>query len=96
MPATVGVRELKAHLSRYLRLVRSGRRIVVTDNGRPVAELRAIPRTEEDEDKAILEELAALGKVRLGNGKPLTAFKPVAIRGKPLSETLVEMREDRI
>lgn len=95
MPATVGIRELKAHLSRYLRLARSGRRVVVTERGRPVAELRALPLAAEDEDRAVLEELAALGKIRLGDGKPLSPFKPVRIRGKPLSETIGEMREDR-
>lgn len=36
---TVGVRELKTHLSRYLGLVRDGDEIVVTDHGQPVARL---------------------------------------------------------
>ncbi|MHC4236478.1 MAG: type II toxin-antitoxin system Phd/YefM family antitoxin, partial [Planctomycetota bacterium] len=36
----VGVRELKAHLSRYLREVQAGEVILVTDRGRVVAELR--------------------------------------------------------
>lgn len=35
----VGVRELKASLSRYLGRVREGESIVVTDRGRPVARL---------------------------------------------------------
>ena len=42
MTATVGVRELKARLSSYLELARSGQTVVVTDRGRPVAELRPI------------------------------------------------------
>jgi antitoxin (DNA-binding transcriptional repressor) of toxin-antitoxin stability system len=37
---TVGLRELKNHLSRYIRDVRSGHAVVVTDRGRVVAELR--------------------------------------------------------
>ncbi len=36
----VGIRELKNHLSEYLRLVAGGESIVVTDHGRPVAEIR--------------------------------------------------------
>jgi antitoxin (DNA-binding transcriptional repressor) of toxin-antitoxin stability system len=36
----VGVRDLKNHLSEYLRLVRRGERILVTDRGEVVAELR--------------------------------------------------------
>jgi len=39
----VGVRELKAHLSRYLRDVRDGEVVLVTDRGRVIAELRAAP-----------------------------------------------------
>lgn len=37
---TVGVRELKNRLSEYLRAVRRGERILVTDRGQVVAELR--------------------------------------------------------
>lgn len=37
---TVGVRELKNRLSEYLRLVRRGERVLVTDRGEVVAELR--------------------------------------------------------
>ena len=36
----VGVRELKNRLSEYLRLVRNGEEILVTDRGEVVAELR--------------------------------------------------------
>jgi prevent-host-death family protein len=34
---TVGVRELKTHLSRHLRRVRSGARLIVTERGRAIA-----------------------------------------------------------
>lgn len=37
---TAGVRELKAHLSSYLREVAQGEVVLVTDRGRVVAELR--------------------------------------------------------
>jgi len=39
----VGVRDLKANLSRYLREVERGEVVLVTDRGRVVAELRAAP-----------------------------------------------------
>ncbi len=38
----VGIRELKAKLSEYIANVSEGNRVVVTDRGRPVAELVAI------------------------------------------------------
>ena len=37
---TVGLRELKNHLSRYIRRVRDGQTVIVIDRGRVVAELR--------------------------------------------------------
>ena len=94
MPSSVGTRELKTRLGTYLRLVRSGRSFVVTDRGRPVAELRPLSR-EGDDEPAILRELAALGVVTLPSGRRLRPFQPMRIRGRPLSETIREEREDR-
>jgi prevent-host-death family protein len=42
MATNVDVRELKARLSSYLELARSGQTVVITDRGRPVPELRPI------------------------------------------------------
>ena len=41
MRKTVGSRELKTRLGTYLRQVREGMTLVVTERGLPVAELRA-------------------------------------------------------
>lgn len=40
---TVGARELKNRLGRYLRQVEAGDTILVTERGRPLAELRPLP-----------------------------------------------------
>ncbi len=95
MPTTtVGARELKIHLGKYLRLVRSGATFVVTDRGRPVAEIGPIAPHADDEE-AVLREMAALGRITLGNGEPFLPIRKVSIRGKPLSQTVIEDREDR-
>jgi prevent-host-death family protein len=39
----VGVRELKQHLSQYLKRVRAGEAVVITDRGQPVARIVATP-----------------------------------------------------
>lgn len=39
MSDTVGVEELRQNLTRYLRRVAQGERLVVTDRNRPIAEL---------------------------------------------------------
>jgi prevent-host-death family protein len=52
---TVGVAELRQNLSKYLRLVDKGERLVVTDRNRPVAELGPPPATGEALDRLIAE-----------------------------------------
>lgn len=62
----VGIRELKDHLSEYIRHVREGEVVVVTDRGEVVAELRAPSISGELERKYPgLAEMARKGLVRL-------------------------------
>ena len=75
---TVGARELKGRLGHYLRRVRQGQRLVVTDRGQPVAELRPIAgRAGLD---ARLAELEARGVVARPTTR-LGKFPPIAARG---------------
>ncbi len=53
--ATVGVAELRQNLSRYLRLVASGERLVVTERNRPVAELAPPASSGRALDRLIAE-----------------------------------------
>jgi antitoxin (DNA-binding transcriptional repressor) of toxin-antitoxin stability system len=61
----VGIRELKNRLSEYVRMVRSGDHILVTDRGVVVAELRK-PGAAADSPYPGLVELARQGRARLG------------------------------
>ena len=94
MSKNVATRELKTRLGTYLRLVRAGQAFVVTDRGRPVAELRPITRSGDDE-AAMLRDLAALGAVTLPSGEHLAPFRPVEVRGGAMSDTVREGRGDR-
>ena len=91
----VGSRELKVRLGTYLRRVREGQRLVVTDRGMPVAELRPIDASTTTD--AILAGLEARGMVTRPTRKGLTPFTPVKARGtgKTASQIIVEEREDR-
>ena len=89
----VGARELKVRLGTYLRRVRRGQRLVVTDRGQPVAELRPIGG-KVGIDSA-LAELEARGVVVRPSRKKLTAFRPIESRGGDLSAAVVEDRDDR-
>ena len=86
---TVGVRELKSRLSEYLRQVKAGRTIVITEHGKTVG--RIVPAHQSLEEK-----MQALVKAGLAewSGKRLPPMKPVArVRGhKTVAEMLIEDR----
>jgi antitoxin (DNA-binding transcriptional repressor) of toxin-antitoxin stability system len=57
-----GIRELKDHLSRFIRRIEAGERIAITAHGRVVAEL-APPRTRP-QGASRFDELVATGVIR--------------------------------
>lgn len=64
---SVGIRELKNRLSEYIREVRSGEEVLVTDRGDVVAEL--VPPGQRPDDRDVPSELIALarrGELTLG------------------------------
>lgn len=93
-PDLVGTRELKTRLGGYLRRVRDGRTLVITDRGRPVAELRPLSRAGTEE--AVLDRLRALGAVTRLESRPLADFRPVRSSGPSLAQAVAEGREDRV
>jgi antitoxin (DNA-binding transcriptional repressor) of toxin-antitoxin stability system len=62
---SVGVKQLKSRLSEYLRLVRSGETVLVTDRDEVIAELRPARRQAPSVDSLdeILDSLAERGEI---------------------------------
>lgn len=91
MTHTVGVRELRQNLSRYLDRVKNGERLVVTERNRPVAVLE--PISEQGE----LERLIAAGLVRPPTRSTHDLPPPTKLPGDPYAGTkaLDEIRGDR-
>ena len=88
----VSVRDLKNGLSAYLRLVRRGERVVVTDRGRPVAELSPAGESTLTFDQR-LARLGEAGELRLPKGKRrFEKVAPSRVRGRAVSSTLLEDR----
>jgi prevent-host-death family protein len=87
---TVGVAQLRQNLSKYLRLVGEGERLIVTDRNRPVAELGPPPSSGEALDRLIAE-----GRVSRPIRRTLPA--PLRMTGDPhaLSRALDEIRGER-
>lgn len=70
---SVGIRNLKNQLSRYVRRVAAGDRVLVTDRGRVVAALVPPPRDAAAHTPSRYDELRAAGLIRppLERGDPL-------------------------
>lgn len=82
----VGIRELRAHLSRYLDQVRNGEDIVVTDRGKPIA------RISPANGRSKIDELIAAGVVTPAPRKVSRPLPPpIKIRGG-ISDLVDEQR----
>lgn len=83
---SVGVKELKAKLSSYMRMVRKGEEVIVTDHGREVA--LVIPISKE---RQVIKSLMDSGKAKWSGGKP-AGLKGIKAKGKAMSTSVLEER----
>jgi prevent-host-death family protein len=90
MTGSVGVAELRRNLSRYLRRVERGERLLITDRNKPVAELGPPPITG-----AALDRLVAEG--RLPRPARIGLPEALVLEGDSyaLSRALDEIRGER-
>ncbi len=87
---SVGVRELKTHLSRYLKRLRSGGRLLITDRGRSIAVITPI---DARADAEWAHQLVAEGRARWNGAKPRPPTKAVRLQGQRSASSVV--LEDR-
>lgn len=84
-----GVRDVKDHLSEYLRRVRRGERVVITDRGRPVAALVGL---EGEEGSEVAWSLVRQGLGDWSGGKPQGLADPPRVPGRRAEEVVIEDR----
>jgi prevent-host-death family protein len=86
---SVGIRELKNRFSQYMRRVKAGETVIITERGKPVGQI--VPMQNEPAGR--LKKLAEAGIVEW-DGKPIPPYRPKATnRGEGLLSDLVS--EDR-
>jgi prevent-host-death family protein len=90
----LGLREANQHFSKAIKAVRAGKDVILTERGQPIAVIKPIDGPP-DQDR-VLERMAAEGLITLRSRKGrLPRFEPIRVKGKPLSQTIVEGREDQ-
>ena len=67
MKRAASVVEIKSRLSEYLRLVKAGHEIVITERGLPVA--RVVPLDDAERKSTRRTRLSRSGAVRVGRGR---------------------------
>ena len=92
----LGLREANQSFSKAIRAVRAGKEVVLTERGHPIAVIK--PITDEDAQEATLRAMIDEGLIvpaALKGPMPTPRWRPAKVKGKPLSQTIVEDREDR-
>lgn len=92
----LGLREANQQFSRAIKAVRAGKEVVLTERGRPIAVIK--PIKEEATLKASIQAMVDEGFLTPATRKgrtPAPRWRPVKVKGKPLSQTIIDDREDR-
>ena len=89
----MGLREANQRFSKAIKAVKAGKEVVLTERGKPIAVIRPLQQREKEE--VMIRRLEAEGILRpaLKRG-PMPTWKPVRIKGKPMSETIREERDE--
>ena len=86
----VGTRELKSRLSEYLRRVKAGETIIVTERGKPIGQIIPVKPSLEERLQSMID--AGLAD---WNGQKLKPYRPRAVNTseRQISDLVSEGRE---
>ncbi|HET7573836.1 MAG TPA: type II toxin-antitoxin system prevent-host-death family antitoxin [Solirubrobacterales bacterium] len=91
---SVGVRELRQNLSRYLSRVKEGESLSVTERGREVARLTPSGPADSPIARLVAERGATMPRGNLLERVERSSLPPAA--GPPVEQVLDELREERL
>ncbi len=91
---SVGIRQLKAHLSEYMRRVKAGETIIITERGAPVGRLIPEATANSDSLDTRMQRLLDAGLAEW-DGNRLEPVEPVALQrdGVSVTDLIADMRE---
>ena len=91
-PASVGIRDAKMHLSKYIKMVQKGTEVIITDRGRPVGKIVPI----QNEDLTLAERIEVLENQGLIEKQSTERIKKIP-SPIPVSDNVAQkfLQEDR-
>jgi prevent-host-death family protein len=93
-PTSVGVRDLRQNLSRFLLQVKEGKSLVVTEHGREIARLTPSGPPDSPIARLVAERGATMPRTNLLAAASLRGRGPAG--GPPSEQMIEEMREERL
>jgi len=90
----IGLREANLHFSRYIKMVKDGKEIVLTDRGKPLAIIK--PFKQEEDPEARIRQMEEQGLLSPSVKGEFPLHKLVILKGMPLSTIVAEEREERV
>ena len=92
----IGLREANQRFSKAIKAVKAGKEVVLTERGKPIAVIKPLELEETLEAKIRRLETEGLLRPALKRGPmPTPSWKPIRIRGKSMSQTISEERDER-
>lgn len=92
----LGLREANQRFSKAIKAVRAGQEVILTERGHPIAVIK--PLKDQNAQEVTLQAMADEGLIALAARKgpmPAARWRPVKVKGKALSQTIIDDREDR-
>lgn len=88
----IGLREANQRFSKAIQAVKTGKEVVLTERGIPIAVIK--PFSETARPTSTVRGLEAAGLLRAASRTaPLPSWRPRPIKGAPLSVTIRQERE---
>jgi prevent-host-death family protein len=90
----VGLREANVHFAKYMKMVKEGEEILLTDRGVPFAVIQPLKKGEDtlEERLHLLEKEGILIQAK----RRLPLHEPLSLEGRALAEIVAEGREERL
>lgn len=92
---SVGIRELKTNLSKYLKKVKAGGELLISERGKTIAQIIPVaPEKRRNELSSLLLKLSGEGKIILPiiYRPPKCPLRRKRVKGSPFSEAVIEGR----